>query len=323
MIEIQVVSDQLNQESFDELRSIGLPFIIRNYAIKWPAIKKWSDVYLTSVAGDIELEVKSKSDYSNGNSKRVSEGSNSLTLSKLLSILESDNVPDMSYVRQVPLFTKSKRLSKDVHKPNFFPKKIKIENSVVWIGPKETVAQLHWDPADNFFVQLKGQKEFFLVNPKQLENCYPNQYYIKNIIDNSGLEKFYPEVINRLYRVLNNYSDITYHALRTELDDKHLSILFQFLAFYNNCHVSAKKTNFDLHPNFKNVEVYHTTLNQSDAIFIPYIWLHEVHSVQKSISLNWFLPDIDQLDVANRIDSSFNILLNHISCEKTEWIEYL
>jgi ribosomal protein L16 Arg81 hydroxylase len=49
-----------------------------------------------------------------------------------------------------------------------------VKQSNLWVGPGGTKAPLHMDPDDNFFLQLKGSKTFYLFSPADTQYIYAN-----------------------------------------------------------------------------------------------------------------------------------------------------
>jgi ribosomal protein L16 Arg81 hydroxylase len=70
-----------------------------------------------------------------------------------------------------PVNMLGKELQKDVP-TNFLPDRWKPAMVNTWMGSAGSIAPLHHDPFDNFFIQVYGRKRFLLFPPADHRNLY-------------------------------------------------------------------------------------------------------------------------------------------------------
>jgi len=74
---------------------------------------------------------------------------------------------------------------------------------------------------------------------------------------------------------------------------------------YNHVTIFSQLTNknidFEKFPLMKDVKIIETTVNEGDAIFMPFCWWHTVEALDKSISLSF-----TGLDFENEWDPNLN-----------------
>ena len=278
------------------------PFVLRQAAKTWPALSKWSDRYLSEVAGHLQVAVHPARDYRGGKSQREVEETSNICLAELLRQLASGPVGKCSYARETRVLDQVAQLRADIGRPPLLtesephtrPRTGSSEASA-WIGPAQTMAQLHWDPEHNLFVQIRGSKHFTLVPPSATRNSYPVEFSI----DELAVRQFFRDrskLTSKLQSAKNvsrskgfdDQTEILRRALAETLSIQDYSSLCDFLLDVNNFHVDAKMPKLGLHPLFAKVQRTQSTLAPGDMIFIPRFWLHAVRSLDSSISINWF-----------------------------------
>lgn len=292
---ISVDIKRLNVLTAEEFRSEHLekqlPVVIAGGAGEWPALSLWTKEYLSGVAGDFMMSVKSKTDYGDSGSKRVGEKADDISLGDLLEIIFESEIPqDISYARQSNILSCVPELVRDMRKPRYLPANTQCKDGLLWVGPSGTVAQMHWDSADNLFVQVKGQKKFILSPPMHSHFTYPNKF---SLIDSL---KYLPAEIVLSIKGIMEAGGVQVNDFVNLLPQELLSIIGGLLASYNNCDVNAEFPDFSQHPLFRFADRYYATLDEGDIIYIPYMWRHYVRSTENSISVNWFFKDFSITD---------------------------
>lgn len=263
-----------------------LPVVIAGGARDWPALNIWTKDYLTQVAGNFPLTVKSKSDYGESGSKRLNEKSEEIKLKDLLNIIfENECHPDISYARQTNILMHFPKLALDIKRPSYLSSEKQAKDGLLWIGPSGTIAQMHWDPADNLFVQVKGQKKFILSPPAHSHFTYPNKF---SLIDALNL---FPDHMAIEIKNILSIKDISVEEFTNRLPREIVNLIGGWLARHNNCDVDAEFPDYLKKPSFSFADKYHATLESGDIIFVPNMWRHYVRSTQNSISVNWFFKD--------------------------------
>ena len=125
--------------------------------------------------------------------------------------------------------------------------------SYLWMGGIGITASCHYDRSHNFFVQIHGQKRFYLWNPTQLASLYIYPFYhprdrqsqFINLEWNDGNRNAYP-MLSTSRSTTSNSNDMT--------------------------------------PSFV------IDLNPGDVLYIPPYWAHRVTSLTPSISVNVWSP---------------------------------
>jgi lysine-specific demethylase 8 len=302
------------------------PVIVTGGISDWPAVNCWTDSYLRAAAGRIVLRVKPRADYTEGKSTRETEPSSDVELSELLALISSECPSSESYARESALLKKVKSLRSDVVTPDLFTTTVPHAaprsgdgGPNVWLGPANTIAQLHWDPEHNIFCQVRGRKYIILVPPEDAPLTYPNTFSIAELAIKpffhgrgapllQSLEKAASGLIQR--RTLQRVTEYR-RALRRSLTIGELSLLCDYLLEANNCHVDAQSPDMSIHRQFGRARRYHAILDPGDMMFIPYYWHHYVRSLETSISVNWFfLQEYQQMSVS--YEWVANILLGHL-----------
>lgn len=160
------------------------PFILRNYADKWPAMTNhpWrSSRYLRAVAGPGRVvPVEVGNNYLADDWKQVI-----MKWDDFLSSLELEDQPlpcrsdEVLYLAQHDLFMQFPTLRGDIVIPDYaFASLSYTDHSCyrppsnddhillnAWLGPKATVSPAHTDPYHNLYVQLVGRKTVWLAPP--------------------------------------------------------------------------------------------------------------------------------------------------------------
>jgi len=286
MPEVPIVEhESLSPTEFEErYLATHRPVILRGGAAHWPAVKKWTPSYLKAAESGSSFPVKSKSDYSDSGSKRLDEASEVRGMTEVVDMMERDDAPDMSYVRQADI--KRLRLLGDIGELTYAKQRIRREHGKLGMGPRGTVAQLHWDPAHNLFVQVRGEKKWVLIAPAESHLTYPNRFGLSAIAQHSAFKDMYPALAAKLEALAVAGQRIE-QAL-PELSQAEQMALYEWLAEYNNCEVDLENPDPIRTPLFASTTRYYGTLQSGDILFIPYAWRHFVRSLSPSISINWF-----------------------------------
>ena len=243
---------EFSQDAFVSRRTKSQPLVLPGLAASWPSFSRWTDEYLIEAAGDETITVMSRTDYSGAASKRVEETSRDVTLRELLDLVQLDDPPDLSYVRQTRLLQSAPQLREDIQLPAALEGAAQPEDALMWLGPKDTVAQMHWDSADNLFVQLRGKKQFILVSPDESHLTYPNQFLAQEVAEAEAFQQRFPDFASKLAQLAERYRDQQAPAeFFNELSVIERVILYQLLASFNNCHVNAQAADQDKHPLFQ------------------------------------------------------------------------
>jgi len=311
---------------YSKFNDLNTPFVIRGGVKNWKAIKSWSKDYLMKMAGDYSVDIKPKADYAEGKSMREIEEQKTVRLKDTIDLIFDKNSPNVSYIRESDLLSRCPSLAEDIvepiyltdSKPHAFPRTGSFDPKI-WIGPENTIAQLHWDPEHNFYAQVVGKKKVIILSPNESSLTYPNLFSITELKN----KEFFTKNKNLLYKLemfLEKFlleEDQGRHKafreqLKKELTKSDVSLLCDFLLEVNNCDVNAETPDFLLHPKFNETKPFEVILEPGDLLFIPYFWYHYFRSIEPSISVNWFfLPK----KLSNSISQGqqLEILLGHLT----------
>jgi Cupin-like domain len=276
--------ERLSAEMFlQEYRIPRRPVIISDVAADWPAISSWSFDNLRQSAGAMRVYVRSRTTYSNGVSTRGNEDESEVTLSTLLDYFQSQDCPDLSYARQIPL-SDFGPLGEDVKSPPYVTEPARYPE--VWMGPADTVTQLHWDPAHNLFAQIRGRKHVVLVSPDEASRADPNQFsiaYIRSeLVRRARLVAQLAAIEAELGPPDADFDRNRLRALLAKhLDARQRRFLFNVLAGLNAYHADVDRVS--------RLTRWEATLGPGEILFIPFMWRHQVRSLEPSVSVNWFL----------------------------------
>ena len=196
--------------SVDEFRSKYLknhePVVVSGGINDWPAVTLWSNDYLKQHAGHFVVGVKSKADYSDGTSKREDENKQEVDLATALDFMGRDDAPDLTYARESNILNEVPRLKEDIKTPEYLPKSLPsplpthlpshsdFAGPIAWIGPADTIAQMHWDPEHNLYAQVRGRKTMVIMEPDVSEFTYPNQFSIVDLSEKPHFHDKHPEL---------------------------------------------------------------------------------------------------------------------------------
>jgi lysine-specific demethylase 8 len=311
---------------YPEINNLLTPFVIKGGVKNWRAIKSWSPDYFLRIAGDYFVKLKPKADHVDGKSKRELEEDKIVQLKDTIELIFDRNSPNLSYIRESDLLSRCPLLAKDIEtpiyltstKPHALPRTGSFDPKI-WIGPENTVAQLHWDPEHNFYAQVIGRKKVIILAPYEFSKTYPNLFPVAELkgkaffSKNSGLLhklQMRSEKFLQANKVEQNNEFREY--LKKELTGTEVSLLCDFLLNVNNCDVNAETPDLLLHPKFSESKRYEVILESGDLLFIPYFWYHYFRSLEPSVSVNWFfLPE----NLSNTISASqqLEILLCHLT----------
>jgi len=319
--------EELESKShYSDFNKLLTPFVIRGGVKNWRAIKSWSKDYLLESAGDYSVNIKPKTDYVDGISMREIEEQKTVQLKDAIDLIFDKNSPNLSYIRESDLLSRCPSLAKDIDtpiclaesKPHALPRTGSFDPKI-WIGPENTIAQLHWDPEHNFYAQVVGKKKVIILSPYEYSNTYPNLFSIAELKRKTFFTKNQTlllklQICSEKFLLTENGGQQKEfrEQLKKELTKSDVSLLCDFLLDVNNCDVNAETPDFLLHPKFNEAKRYEVILESGDLLFIPYFWYHYFRSLEPSISVNWFFLPENLSDTISK-GQQLEILLSHLS----------
>ncbi|XP_036336454.1 bifunctional peptidase and arginyl-hydroxylase JMJD5-like [Rhagoletis pomonella] len=153
------------------------PALLLNTIAHWPAMHKWRDLnYLHKLAGNRTVPIEIGANYT------TDEWSQQLV--KIRDFLRRQFVQSntqIEYLAQHELFDQIPALKTDIRIPDYCilhssgnssdPEKVSIK---AWLGPKNTISPLHYDPEHNLLCQVFGRKQVILAAPTDTAKLYPH-----------------------------------------------------------------------------------------------------------------------------------------------------
>ncbi|GFH60730.1 hypothetical protein CTEN210_17206 [Chaetoceros tenuissimus] len=242
--------EEVDFEDFVENKQIfgQQPFVVRNYAAKFPAISKWRHLSyfannfgprivpiehgLMSTKQGMKEELLTIDDFIQFHMAPSTEH----TIFAL-----DDATGKVAYLAQHQLLDQIPELRNDVITPSQCGEGGPIQTNA-WIGTGGTRTPLHFDTYSNLFIQLVGSKYVRLYNQSEREKLY----------------------------VLKG-KDGSNYALQGNMSA-----------------VDCEKENFNLHPEAENAEFVEVVLLPGDLLFIPEKVWHYVRGITTSASVNFW-----------------------------------
>ena len=143
------------------------PYVVKKYAKNWVASKKWTFKYLKNMKGSNILVNTVK-----GNAADTKGKIKSIKFKDYIEKITSKNTK--SYLSTFYLFRYFPDLRNDLDY-SYIKSKSLVCHLLSWIGPKGSITGFHCDWSENINIQIKGNKNFYLVSPK-----YNNKMYISD-----------------------------------------------------------------------------------------------------------------------------------------------
>jgi hypothetical protein len=143
------------------------PFILRNNASRWPAVRKWSWDYLKTHIGQHTITVFPRFDPTRPGP--VSAGIKvEMTFSDYIDRLVAGSASRLGYVTQHEMLGALPRLLLDISIPKLIPLPLLLEINL-WLAFAGKVTPLHFDFYHTVLVQVIGRKRVFLAAPREYE----------------------------------------------------------------------------------------------------------------------------------------------------------
>ena len=183
-------SEDVSDKTFSEYLGNGRPLKIKNEAVNWNAVDKWTPEWFADNYSDYVVPI------ANG-SRRNMEYS-SITISNFVAQMKNDQ--KQMYLRQYDIFTRIPELLNDIIIPRFCPND-RLVVPFFWMGCN-TIQPLHqdhhsdWDGVANLFTQVFGRKIVVLADNTQTKYLYKRSnaktdYHLSEVdIDNPNFENY-------------------------------------------------------------------------------------------------------------------------------------
>ena len=195
----RVPYESLSIEEFqDNYFSKAKPVIITGLVQSWPCYSKWTIEGLMQRVGDNEVLIRGKTnqeDYKQGKSYTIRRDT---FRNYCQDLLQGNARARSSYLAVASLQQAFPQLLEELPLPEYLTANGKIHlGPYMWVALAGHYEFNHFDPDDNFLIQLKGRKQIRLFGLEYLESLYPNKLGSqgKTIqsqvnLDNPDLEKY-------------------------------------------------------------------------------------------------------------------------------------
>lgn len=145
------------------------PYVVKKYAVNWKASKKWTFNYLKKMKGS-NLKVNTVK----GNAASGKGQIKSIKFKDYINKITSKNTK--TYLSTFYLFKYFPKLKEDLDY-SYIKSKSLVCHLLSWIGPKGSITGFHCDWSENINIQIKGQKNFYIVSPKFNDKMYISEKF--------------------------------------------------------------------------------------------------------------------------------------------------
>lgn len=146
------LNDFVQKNAFNQYE----PSIIHNYVKEMPCYTKWDDRYLIEIFEGEKIRCESyalSNDIKKATNKHISFKSFRKKMTK-----------HKMYMAQIEILKEYPTLANDVLIPTYIKK---LPQVCLYYGPESVGTKLHYDYGDNIYCNIKGIKEFILIEPKK------------------------------------------------------------------------------------------------------------------------------------------------------------
>lgn len=262
----------------DEHLLVDRPVVLTDIAARWPAVTRWTFAYLREQLRDARADVRPLHDYGASGSRRIVE-TVEIPLADLVEQIERGTTGEMSYARQVALLA-CPELARDVRPLPYFASPGVAQG---WLGPAGTITHMHWDPAENLLVQIRGRKRVVLVAPRDVAHLAPNQFSLRWLCEQLDGRPRLASALDAIAAARPSTRAQLRKLFAQQLDTRQRLFLFNVLAGMNSHDVEIRDPAIA-----RRVERWEAILEPGDVLFMPFMWRHEVYALDPSVSLNWF-----------------------------------
>lgn len=158
------------------------PLIITHIFDQIPSLSFWTPEFLVEKLQNKLVKVNTSKD---GNfaldPKKGKHFSSPLTIGfrDYINLIKNKETIEKLYMQQISICRELPELKNELIFPTYIINTEDIKEINLWVGPGGNTSPLHYDRANNFFIQLYGTKKFWLADPMQFNNIYPNSCFSK------------------------------------------------------------------------------------------------------------------------------------------------
>jgi len=177
------------------------PVLITDIYEKFPELKNWDMEYLAKKVGDKLIKVNtSNSGVFALNPKTGKQDATPLHMrvKDYINTINTESTEGKMYAQQISILNTLPELGKELKIMKYIPNH-HLKSVNIWFGSGGNTSLLHYDPANNFFLQLLGEKKMWLCSPKYFSSLYPNSWrsdgcYLSKVNPYNHDNTMYPEI---------------------------------------------------------------------------------------------------------------------------------
>ncbi|MGB8407086.1 MAG: Stf0 family sulfotransferase [Mycobacterium sp.] len=164
------------QEFLDEFYAANRPVIIEGLMADWKALTAWTPQYLTSVAGDSDVEVMAGRSGDPRYEVNADMHRTPMRFASFIDMVDSGRVTNDYYLTATNGFFQRPGTSRLLDDAPAFPQYLTSSDHgrqcFLWFGPAGTVTPLHHDTSNILMAQVKGRKRYRLIPPEHCQYLY-------------------------------------------------------------------------------------------------------------------------------------------------------
>lgn len=167
------VADLTRAEFIDSYSRLARPVVVSRGLSAWGPPSKWNPDYLVAELGDkpVQVAIASNGVFHYDPLATRTFQLEKLTFRQAAAAIAAPPENKGVYLMQQSIGQSFPELSGDVRVPDLLGDEPAAPH--LWFGSANNVTPLHYDPLDNFFLQLHGRKRFTLFSPAHFEELYP------------------------------------------------------------------------------------------------------------------------------------------------------
>jgi len=240
------------------------PLIIKNAAKDWPALTKWTELYLRENLGDVNVTVSvTPNGYADAvyHGKFVMPEERNMTMNNFLHIMNNpDSANGVFYVQKQNsnLTDEFSNIMDDVKSfcwaETAFGKSPDAIN--FWMGDKRAVTSMHKDPYENLYTVIQGQKDFILLPPTDLP-----------------------------YLPYENFQAATYKETKEgdfEVIDEEKAQKVPWID------IDPLAPDLKRCPTYRQASPLHVSVRAGETLYLPSLWFHHVRQSHGCIAVNFW-----------------------------------
>lgn len=154
-VEERILEEKAISSFFNTCIQNNKPVLIKNIFSLFPSLSKFDFLYLKKILAN----------------KRVKLDKGFVHFDNYYEELMHPSIGNDLYLWQQSLEQIHPELKQHFDVSSLIPNSETVQSNL-WVGPKNTKSELHFDLLNNFYFQLFGSKSFYIISPNNLFNVY-------------------------------------------------------------------------------------------------------------------------------------------------------